>query len=163
MKVPVYWIPENPIGHLAIMPRPRAGDWLNDEIKAWKSEGVTTIVSLLTSLEVRELQLKDEESVCDKFGIKFISFPIPDRQVPRSIDDTKILIAKIKSMLNENHGVAIHCRMGVGRSAMIAACTMCLQGVSHLTVFELIKNARGIKVPDTHEQVEWVYRHFSNR
>jgi hypothetical protein len=32
---------------LAIMPRPRAGDWLEDEIDQWQREGLKIVVSLL--------------------------------------------------------------------------------------------------------------------
>jgi hypothetical protein len=34
-------------GRLAIVPRPRAGDWLDDEIAAWRAEGIDLVVSLL--------------------------------------------------------------------------------------------------------------------
>lgn len=44
-------------GTFAIAARPRGGDWLEDEMKAWRRLGVTTIVSLLTPEEERELGL----------------------------------------------------------------------------------------------------------
>ncbi len=35
----VYWV-ETPLpGRLAVMPRPRAGDWLADEVAGWKTAG----------------------------------------------------------------------------------------------------------------------------
>ena len=34
-------------GRLAIMARPRAGDWLEDEISGWRAQGVEIVVSLL--------------------------------------------------------------------------------------------------------------------
>jgi protein-tyrosine phosphatase len=52
--------------------------------------------------------------------------------------------------------VVIHCRQGVGRSALIAACVLVLRGVSVEKVFDLIENARGCSIPDTEEQRDWV-------
>jgi hypothetical protein len=46
---------------LAIMPRPRAGDWLEDEVSSWHGAGIRTVVSLLEAHEVAELGLDSEE------------------------------------------------------------------------------------------------------
>ncbi|MEM7116802.1 MAG: dual specificity protein phosphatase family protein [Chloroflexota bacterium] len=164
MKADVYWIREVPVGRLAIMPRPRAGDWLVGEIKAWRNEGVSVIVSLLTPFEVIELGLQDEIRVCEANNIKFISFPIHDRQVPRSVQMTGQLVERIQAWLAEGHGVAIHCRMGVGRSALIAACVLQKQGFGTAQAFAMIAKARGIEVPDTDEQRRWaagIVRNFA--
>ena len=42
-------------GRLAIMARPRAGEWLGDEISGWRAEGIDTVISLLEQEEVSEL------------------------------------------------------------------------------------------------------------
>jgi hypothetical protein len=54
------------------------------EIQALAKAGVNVLVSLLTADEVAELELQDEERLCGDCGIRFISFPIPDRGVPFS-------------------------------------------------------------------------------
>jgi hypothetical protein len=69
---------------LAIMPRPRAGEWLEDEVTSWHREGIRTVVSLLEVPEIAELGLLEEPRLCASQGIEFISFPIPDRGVPTS-------------------------------------------------------------------------------
>jgi protein-tyrosine phosphatase len=62
----------------------------------------------------------------------------------------------LANLLRGGQSVVIHCRQGVGRSALIAACVLVLNGVSVDKAFELIENARGCSVPDTEEQREWV-------
>jgi hypothetical protein len=42
------------------MPRPRAGEWLDDEIIGWQMEGNDTVVSLLELPEISELGLERE-------------------------------------------------------------------------------------------------------
>jgi protein-tyrosine phosphatase len=52
--------------------------------------------------------------------------------------------------------VAVHCRMGIGRSALIAACLLKSQCIGVDKAFAMIARARGFSVPDTEEQREWV-------
>src|SRR5260221_8734777 len=60
MRPDVFWIHAPLIGRLAIMPRPRAGEWLDDEIIGWQMEGIDTVVSLLELAEISELGLERE-------------------------------------------------------------------------------------------------------
>jgi hypothetical protein len=48
----LYWIDLAGRGRLAIAARPRAGDWLPDEVAGWRSEGVDVVISLLQPSEV---------------------------------------------------------------------------------------------------------------
>lgn len=57
MRPNVYWVDLPASGRLAIMPRPRAGDWLDKEIAGWRAEGIHVVVSLLEAEEVAELGL----------------------------------------------------------------------------------------------------------
>jgi hypothetical protein len=45
---------------MAIMARPRAGDWLESEVDEWKAAGIDVVVSLLERDEVVELGLQRE-------------------------------------------------------------------------------------------------------
>lgn len=159
MKAEIYWIPETNEGRLAIMPRPRAGDWLEDEIKAWRNAGIDTVVSLLAPDEISELGLADEPRICHDHQIEYIPYPIPDRQVPPSTTSAIELVHSIRSRLRQNRSIAIHCRMGIGRSALIAACILASQGLEPTNAFAAISKARRTQVPDTHEQKQWVVQH----
>ena len=46
--------------------------------------------------------------------------------------------------------------MGIGRSALVAACLLKSQGIGVDEAFAMISRARGFSVPDTEEQREWV-------
>jgi protein-tyrosine phosphatase len=45
--------------------------------------------------------------------------------------------------------------MGIGRSALVAACLPKSQGIGVDEAFAMISRARGFSVPDTEEQREW--------
>ena len=156
MNTKYYWI-EGPLkGRLAIVPRPRGGDWLEDEIQSWRQAGFDTIVSLLTPDETEEVDLGLEERLSKAQGIEFISFPIPDREVPASREATIALAHKLEAALTSGKGVALHCRQGIGRSSLIAACVLIASGENSTEAFERISTARGRPVPDTVEQKQWV-------
>jgi protein-tyrosine phosphatase len=138
------------------MPRPRAGDWLEDEVRAWRAAGVDLVVSLLTASEVAELGLVEEAKICSAHGIEFLSFPVPDRQVPASPAAAVEWAATIDGWLKQGRAAAIHCRMGIGRSALLAACVLVYQGTQVNAAFEMIGKARGTPVPDTDAQRAWV-------
>jgi protein-tyrosine phosphatase len=156
MRSEVFWIDRVGEGLLGIMPRPRGGDWLGDELQALAKAGVNVLVSLLTPDEAAELGLQDEERLCGDCGLRFISFPIPDRGVPYSIPEAGRTVDLILEELWAGKAVAVHCRMGIGRSALIAACLLKSQGIGVDAAFAMISRARGFSVPDTAEQREWV-------
>src|SRR5690349_21020695 len=80
----IYWVKTNNKGKLAIIPRPRGDDWLEEEIISLKNFSVGVIVPLLQSPEIKELGLEMEEKLSIKHGIKYLPFPIADRDVPSS-------------------------------------------------------------------------------
>lgn len=141
------------------MARPRGGDWLTDEIANWKREGVHAILSLLTPDEERDLDLRDEASEARKLGLDFYSFPIADRQVPKSEAKLGEVLDKMNTTLSDGRNVLIHCRQGVGRSGLVAACLLIKNGMSPGAAVEAVSAARGVSVPETAEQREWIERY----
>jgi protein-tyrosine phosphatase len=156
MQTKVHWIEAPLAGRLAIVPRPRAGDWLDDEIASWRAEGIDLVISLLESEEVAELGLHSEAALCDKYSIEFVSFPIADRGVPSSRPATLALARHLVSKVSQGKTAAIHCRAGIGRSSSIAACALICMSTNPDRAFDKITKARGVEVPDTEEQRTWV-------
>jgi protein-tyrosine phosphatase len=158
MRTEVYWIEGPWPGRLAIVPRPRGGDWLEDEISSWKRMGIQAMVSALTREENAELDLAQEWDLCEKMRIDFIVFPIADRGLPPSTKAALDLVRRLEQRLALGENVAIHCRQGIGRAALLAACVLVASGVDPASAWERIAAARGCEVPDTNEQREWVVR-----
>jgi protein-tyrosine phosphatase len=143
---------------LAIMPRPRAGDWLEDEVGRWQREGLRTVVSLLEPAEVSELELASEPGLCTSRGIEFLSFPIPDRGVPASAAAFDSFLSPVIATLRAGGSVGVHCRAGIGRAGLTAACILVRAGIPYPLAFPAISRARRVKVPDTEQQESWVKR-----
>jgi protein-tyrosine phosphatase len=149
----LHWI-EMP-GRLAIMARPRADDWLEVDVAEWKTSGVDMVVSLLEREEISDLGLQREAELCRASGIEFVSFPVPDRGVPE-IRQTLDVGRSIASAIADGRSVAVHCRAGIGRSCIVAACSMICSGIEANEALRLIGAARGVMVPDTEEQRDWI-------
>jgi protein-tyrosine phosphatase len=152
----VYWIREIEGLRLAIMPRPRMGEWLADEISGWHRMGLRNVVSLLEIDESRELGLADEASLCREAGLQFVSFPIPDRGIPLNQKGFAELVDDLAERLRSGDSVGIHCRAGIGRSGLLGASVLGAFGVSPESAFAMLSRARGVTVPDTDAQAEWV-------
>ena len=156
MKPNIYWIPGPWVGKLAILARPRRGDWLADEVEGWREAGVEVVVSLLSEDEEVELGLNEEKHLVEANSLSFISFPINDYDVPSSEAAVRQLVNELEDLLDEGKSVGIHCRAGVGRSSMVAACLLVNHGEDAKISFARISTARGVAVPDTEAQREWV-------
>jgi len=154
----IFWIETPWRGRLAIMARPRGGDWLRDELQAWKDANLETIVCLLTSEELTELGLEAEASIGRELGIEFVSFPVADRDIPAASGKAQDLVRELAKRIQAGHNLGIHCRMGLGRSAMFAASILVLAGIDPETAFHNIAAVRGYAVPDTTEQKNWTVR-----
>lgn len=156
-----YWLHLSTPAKLAIVPRPRGGDWLDDEIRHLRRDGVDVLVSLLTSEEDEELGLTREAMACEEAEVAFYNFRIPDRQFPASSKAFRDFIQQLRTFRLQGKNIGAHCRAGIGRSSLLLASILCMEGYSAETAFDLISGARGLRVPDTPEQVEWV-RNFSS-
>lgn len=157
MTAEVYWVRDIEPLKLAIMPRPRGGDWLEDEIAGWKRSGITHVVSLLHRYEIEELSISDEAALCKASGIEYRSFPIRDRNTPDAVADFIALVHELTSLVQNNCGVAVHCRAGIGRSGLTAACVLLKLGIPASEAFAVLSRARRLPVPDTPSQVEWFH------
>jgi len=152
----LYWVDGPWPGRLALAARPRGGDWLGDEIAGWHRTGVDRIVSLLTQAEQADLDLRDEAQEASAQGVKFTSFPIPDLQVPSSEGKLASMLEELDADLSRGSNVVIHCRQGVGRSGLVAACLLITKGLRADAAIKKISSARGEQVPETREQRTWI-------
>jgi protein-tyrosine phosphatase len=137
-------------------PRPRGGDWLKDDIGNWKRANVGAVVSLLTPDEDRDFDLRDEAGEIRRQGMDFTSFPIPDREVPRSEAQLAEVLERLARDLSTGKNVLVHCRQGIGRSGLVAACLLVKKGMSPGGAVESVSAVRGVPVPETAEQRDWI-------
>src|SRR6266487_2558748 len=108
-------------GELAIIPRPRGGDWLEDEVENLQRAGFDLVVSLLTVEEAKELGLTREAELIQNRGLQFCNYPIRDLGVPLSSESAQRFLKEIHRRLLDGKRIALHCRASIGRAGLIAS------------------------------------------
>lgn len=159
MSLHMFWISEPFGGRLAVARRPRGGSpALEQDVQAWRAEGLDMIVSMLEPGEATELGLAPQEQVCREHGITFINCPVRDHGVPDTFDTRMVLDAAddVLIALRAGKRVAAHCFAGMGRSPLFVASVLVRAGLDSTTAWERISVARRVPVPQWPEQRRWV-------
>lgn len=151
----VYWVDPS-LGRVAILERPRGGEWIEDEARDLESKDVHGVVTLLTPEEIEELELQGEREALESRGLRFYSLPIPDGGTPPSESEARLLITKLAGLVKAGVSLGFHCRAGIGRSPMMAAAVLVASGVPLDRALKAIAVARGWPVPETQEQIGWL-------
>jgi protein-tyrosine phosphatase len=103
----------------------------------------------------------DDEAMLRLHGLQFLHLPTEDccAIAPRMIDDG---VEWVRTRLDAGTRVLIHCEHGIGRSALLALCTLVAGGTVPLDAMRRLKAARPVVSPAP-EQLEsfraWVGRH----
>lgn len=154
MRPALFTVQRSGPGRLSTMAKPRGGDWLEDEMAALHAAGVSVLVCALTADELHEVGLTGEAAAARAAGLEFVPIPIPDRAVP---DPATVLpdLRRLVGRLHAGDHVVTHCRIGIGRSSLLAAGILVLDGVPPEQAWQDLEQARGLTVPDTAAQRAW--------
>lgn len=146
-------------GFLAVMPKPVTGEWAEDEFANISRFGIRQVVSLLETDEAEVFDLHDEAALCEKNGMRFIHYPICDRSLPESLDDFVEFTHQIFRDVESGVSTVVHCLAGIGRSGITACGVLIHSGMTAEAAFDQITEARGLQVPDTEQQRDWIATH----
>ena len=155
----IFWIRDNPPAALAIVLCPPGGRGLRDELLVLKRSGIDTLVSLLEPEEAHLLGLLEEGRFAEQIGLQFLSYPIPDAHLPQDKASFRAFAGRLADRLRAGEAVGVHCRGSIGRSAVTAACALIHLGWTPKAALAAITAARGLTVPDTQEQEDWILRY----
>ena len=146
-------------GALFVMPKP-CKDNLDRDIKYYKSQGVTKVISLLLPNEVKKLGMQAEAESCEINGLDFLSFSIKDMSVPE-LTELQIINQQLKQDLQDGHQLAIHCHGGRGRAGIVAITLMQEFEFDADSAIAMASKARGDRMPVNDIQTNFVKSYFS--
>lgn len=162
MRPDIYQVEPLGIGSLSVMAKPISGEWIDDEFAAIAESGIDRIVSLLERSESYEVGLENEKDYTEKYGMEFISFPIKDRGMPQSMNEFSSFTKNLYHDAVAGINTVIHCRAGIGRTGLVAAGVLLHCAFEPEAAFEHISKKRGVSVPDTSEQREWLCHYYES-
>jgi len=155
----IFWISADPSVALAIVLRPRGGDWLEDELLRMQRSGIQVLCSMLEMEEADSLGLSDEHALAEQIGLNFFSYPIRDRTTPGDVASFCKFVDGLAKRIRAGERIGIHCRGSIGRASIAAACALIHLGWNPETALAAIEAARGCQVPDTEEQRQCVLQY----
>lgn len=146
--------------HPAYPSRSATGDRLQRFIQA----GVTCFVDLTEVREISAYQASLPATSWTGRSIAYLREPIRDHGLPDSREVVARVLGRIDEALAAGHVVYLHCRAGIGRSALVAGCWLASRrGTSEYTLDELqdlwlqsAKSELWPVVPETEEQAAFV-------
>lgn len=153
----IYWIEAGQPGRLAIVTRPRGADWLEQDLNGLRRGGIDVLVSLLEPWEAGELGLSSEGALAEEAGMRFLSYPIPDRCTPGDLEGFRQFVSELADRVQAGQSVGAHCRGCIGRSTVLIASVMIALGAEPGAALGAIERSRGCIVPDTGDQREWIH------
>jgi len=140
-----------------------------DRLRRFLVAGVTCFVDLTEPHELPSYEELLPFATPDGRRIEYFREPIRDHAVPDGPETVSRTIELIDDALGSGHVVYLHCRAGIGRSAMVAGCWIASRGAG-IDALERLQDAwrqserarRWPAVPETDAQAEFV-REWSQR
>ncbi len=135
-----------------------------DRLKRFLASGVSCFIDLTEPDESPPYEAYLPFATPGGRRIAYLREPIPDHDVPAARETMTRILRMIDDALASGHVVYLHCRAGVGRSAMVVGCWLAEHQPEHVDVIESLhalwrQSARSrvwSMVPETEEQVEYV-------
>lgn len=151
----ISWVEGQNVG---VGPCPNAKDLLGTLV-TWRKFGVDMIVSAQPENEARSLGLENEATYARTAKLDFMRIPIPDHTAPPFTRDVLDAIETIADYVRSGKRVYIHCFAGIGRSPALAAAVLVRNGMNPREAVQALRKARGIPVPETGEQLDFIFNY----
>jgi len=99
------------------------------------------LVSLVEDHELRELKIEGLVAACEARGVRVLRAPFKDQGVP-SFDLAKAAVTAVLESAARGENAVIHCKGGLGRTGLIAACAVVALGIDPATAMRAVRKAR---------------------
>ncbi len=153
----IFWIKGNPPAPLAIVLRPLGDDWLEDELLRLKSSGIQTLVSLLEHWEAGSLGLANEGPRSRAYWIEFSLLPVSLHTCSDGHGFLPELCGRAGGSPPRRR-IGWHPLPGQHRQVLssLRPARSFIWAGSPRRRWRPLKTARGVPVPDTQEQADWI-------
>lgn len=134
---------------------------LEADLTRLAQEGVTVLAPLLEDHEFELLGIPDYHERAAERGLTLVGCPIRDVDVPRDLATFETFLDELMEHLLDGRAVALHCRGGLGRAGVVAACLLVRAGMPPEQAILRVREARPGAI-ETAAQEQFV-RDFAER
>ena len=147
------------VGSIILMPKPPGGVQLESYIDFLSHREINVLVSLLQYDEINAHALINENTHSETNSIEYINFQIQDHSVPQFFIPFNQLVENLTNHIKSGGNIAIHCYAGIGRTGILAASILIKLGMQVDDALINLSKVRGLRVPETLEQISWLHHH----
>jgi ADP-ribosylglycohydrolase len=138
-----------------------------ERLRRFLDAGMTCFVDLTEANELPGYESLLPAAAADGRPLIYLRRPIPDHGVAADRVAMQSILDLVDAALADGHGVYVHCRAGIGRSATVAGCWLARQrGDAGVALEELqvawrqaVQSRAWPSIPETPEQADFV-RHW---
>ncbi|MFC4425606.1 cyclin-dependent kinase inhibitor 3 family protein [Deinococcus navajonensis] len=131
---------------------------LQTDIQTLVFEGTQVIAPLIEASEYRVLGIEAYDEVAGACGLTVAAHPIPDGQAPADAAGFAVYLEGLLEQLLNGQVVVVHCRGGLGRAGLTAACLLVQMGMDPAEAIDLVRRTRSPHAIETAEQEAFVHR-----
>ncbi|MFK7601556.1 cyclin-dependent kinase inhibitor 3 family protein [Deinococcus sp. SM5_A1] len=130
---------------------------VHTDMQTLAADGVNVLAPLIEDFEFDMLGMDGYHAAADLNNLEVKAYAIPDQHAPGKRADFAAFIDELMTDLLDGRGVVVHCRGGLGRAGLTAACLLVQGGMTADRAIELVRETRDRKAIETSEQVQFVH------
>ena len=134
---------------------------LSTDLKQFLSVGISHILCLLNPSELRSIGVDPDKysSLATELGLHLFTYPIIEMSTPEDLFSFESLAMQpLLQCIATGQSVLVHCRGGIGRAGLVAACVLLKLGLATgpRVAIHLVRIARDRRCVESRKQEDFI-------
>ncbi|PTA69483.1 cyclin-dependent kinase inhibitor 3 family protein [Deinococcus arcticus] len=127
------------------------------DVQALAQMGANVLAPLLEDFEFDLLGMEGYHAAAQAHALELAPFPIPDGRAPLDAAAFAAYLDELMTHLLDGRRVVVHCRGGLGRAGLTAACLLVQAGLGAQAAIDLVRQSRSPHAIETAGQEAFIY------
>lgn len=130
---------------------------VTEDMQTLAQQGTNVIAPLIEDFEFDLLGMDGYHDAAATHLIEIAPYPIPDQHAPHDPRDFAAYIDELMTHLLDGRSVVVHCRGGLGRAGLTAACLLVQGGLNPEDAIALVRDTRSPHAIETAQQEQFIH------